>query len=449
MLRTNAGVKKANADSRTASRRRRIRQIWRICRRAALLTTLAAIVLLCPGDYRPTDLDRAVAPYRFSIVGWELRNLPGKWLPRTAANPSAIRQYFAAVQRQREIARRIIALEAERPEAQSPRTGAIERELADLEVEQAQLRNAQSRQRPGVEKALETAVADALRSLGFGTAAGIFPPVDTVLTGSPTVLVISPRDRIVRQDAVILHTGLPAAARTQLERRVESDPALSALVVNTGGIAFYPSITVPDAGIDFALEIIAHEWAHHWLWFRPLGRRYFAGGDLTALNETVADIAGKEIGALARQNLDGDDRLANPAPAAAVVANGRPDDDRADHPAASDAAPPRFDFHTEMRVTRERVDALLDAGEIAAAEEYMERRRREFVANGYYIRRLNQAYFAFHGAYATTGAAGVNIIGQQVAELRQRSPSLAAFLRTAAQFTGPQDLADYLAQPSP
>lgn len=403
----------------------------------ALLTALAFIVLLAPGDYRPTDLDRAVAPYRFSIVGWELRNLPGKWLPRAAADPSAIRQYFAVVQRQREIARRSIALEA-----QSPRTGAIEQELADLEAEQAQLRNAQSRQRPGVEKALETAVAGALRSLGFGTAAGIFPPVDTVLTGSPTVLVISPRDRIVRQDAVILHTGLPAAARTQLERRVETDPALSALVVNTGGIAFYPSITVPDAGIDFALEIIAHEWTHHWLWFRPLGRRYFAGGDLTAINETVADIAGKEIGALARQNLDGYERPAN-LESSVAAANDRPD------AAAPDVEPPRFDFHTEMRVTRERVDDLLDAGAIAAAEDYMERRRREFVANGYYIRRLNQAYFAFHGAYATTGAAGVNIIGQQVAELRQRSPSLAAFLRTAAQFTGPQDLADYLAQPSP
>ena len=441
MLRANAGVKKANADSRTASRRRRI---WRISRRAALLTTLAAIVLLCPGDYRPSDLDRAVAPYRFSIVGWELRNLPGKWLPRAAANPSVIRQYFAAVQRQREIARRIIALEAERPEAQSPRTGAIEQELADLAAEQTQLRNAQSRQRPGVEKALETAVADALRSLGFGTAAGIFPPVDTVLTGSPTVLVISPRDRIVRQDAVILHTGLPAAARTQLEQRVESDPALSALVVNTGGIAFYPSITVPAAGLDFALEIIAHEWTHHWLWFRPLGRRYFAGGDLTAINETVADIAGKEISILARQNLDGYERPANPASAAAADA----EQPNAVAPAPA-VAPPRFDFHTEMRVTRERVDDLLDAGAIAAAEDYMERRRREFVANGYYIRRLNQAYFAFHGAYATTGAAGVNIIGQQVAELRQRSPSLAAFLRTAAQFTGPQDLADYLAQPSP
>lgn len=424
----------------------RRRQIRRIVRRTALLTALAAIILLCPGDYRPTDLARAIAPYRFSIVSWELQNLPGKWLPRRAAHPDEIRQYFANVQRNRQIARRIIALESQKVDASTPDSAAIDRELADLRTEQTQLRARQSRQRPGVEKTLEQAVANALRTLGFGTAAGIFPPVDTVLTGSPTVLVISPRDRIQRQDEAILHTGLPAAARAQLERRVESDPALSALVVNTGGIAFYPSITVPDAGLDFALEIIAHEWTHHWLWFRPLGRRYFAGGDLTALNETVADLAGKEIGALARQNLPD-----YTPPAGRQPDDAQPDADQSDDTRKPAPAPPpeQFDFQTEMRLTRARVDDLLDAGKIAAAEDYMEQRRREFVAHGYPIRRLNQAYFAFYGTYAATGAAGVNIIGPQVAELRQRSPSLAAFLRTAAQFTTPQDLADYLAQPSP
>ena len=397
---------------------------------------LAVIILLGPGDYRPTDIDLAAAPYRFSIVGWELQNLPDKWLRPAAAAPDEIGQYFAAVQREREIARRIIALES-----QSPRSEATNRELAGLHTEQAARRVEQSRRRAGVEQALETAVAKALRSLGFGTAAGIFPPVDTVLVGSPTVLVVSPRDRILRQDSIILRTGLTAAARAQIESRVESDAALSALVVNTGGIAFYPSITVPDAGVDFALEIIAHEWVHHWLWFRPLGRRYFAGGELTALNETVADIAGREIGAMAKQRLP--DYRPPDNSASDNAAAGQPDTGK------RAAEPERFDFQAEMRVTRERVDELLAAGSIAAAEEYMEARRREFVANGYYIRRLNQAYFAFHGAYATTGAAGVNRIGQQVAELRRRSPSLAAFLRTAAQFTGPQDLSDYLARPVP
>ena len=305
-----------------------------------------------------------------------------------------------------------------------------------------------------MEAALEGAVADALRSLGFGgmIGGGVFPPVDTVLAGSPTVLVISPRERIARQEDVILQTGLTAGQRASVEAAVEQDGGRSALVVNTGGIAFYPSIAVPDGGLDFTLEIIAHEWVHHWLWFRPLGRRYFQGGDITAINETVADIAGKEISALARLRLP-DDALPPSSPVQSELTQsesdtgGQPDTDtggQSGGEAESAPAAGGFDFSAEMRATRVRVDALLAAGAVAGAEAYMEERRRVFVANGYYIRRLNQAYFAFHGTYATSGAAGVSVVGEQVAELRRRSPSLAQFLRTAAQFTGPQDLSDYL-----
>ena len=483
----------------------------------------AVLLLLGTGDYRPGTVELAVAPYRFSIVGWELRNLPGKWLRRTPAPGAAIREYFADGRRLRDIRRRIIALEAAGDAAQQPagdrvgdagqlgnrvgdagqlgnRVGdAVQlgdqvgyaEEMGGLRRERERLLERQSDRRPGVEAALEGAVADALRSLGFGgmIGGGVFPPVDTVLTGSPTVLVISPRDRIARLEDVILQTGLTAEERASVEAAVEQDANRSALVVNTGGIAFYPSIAAPDGGLDFTLEIIAHEWVHHWLWFRPLGRRYFQGGDITAINETVADIAGKEISALARLRLpDG----ALPASSPGQSDGGKQSDTRGESDGASapsssgqshagkqsntgegsdgapalstpgqsdggkqsdaggqggGAAPPAagwFDFSVEMRATRVRVDALLAAGEVAGAEAYMEERRRVFVANGYYIRRLNQAYFAFHGTYATSGAAGISVVGEQVAELRRRSTSLGEFLRTAAQFTGPQDLRDYL-----
>jgi hypothetical protein len=109
----------------------------------------------------------------------------------------------------------------------------------------------------------------------------------------------------------------------------------------------------------------------------------------------------------------------------------------------------QFDFQAEMRATRIRVDDMLAAGKVDEAEAYMEERRQVFVMNGYPIRRLNQAYFAFHGSYATTGAAGVNIIGEQVQELRRRSTSLAQFLRIAARFTSPQDLTDFLHHAQP
>jgi len=89
-----------------------------------------------------------------------------------------------------------------------------------------------------------------------------------------------------------------------------------------------------------------------------------------------------------------------------------------------------FDFRAEMRETREVADRLLAEGKIDQAEIYMELRRQYFWDFGYHIRKLNQAYFAFHGAYADQpgGAAGDDPIGVAVRALRDQSSSLADFL---------------------
>lgn len=98
--------------------------------------------------------------------------------------------------------------------------------------------------------------------------------------------------------------------------------------------------------------------------------------------------------------------------------------------------PPPFEFRAEMRRTRIRVDELLAEGRIEEAEAYMEERRQEFVAQGYYIRKLNQAYFAFHGAYADEpGAAGADPIGPAVRSLRTLSPDLRTFVNRVARVT--------------
>ena len=85
-----------------------------------------------------------------------------------------------------------------------------------------------------------------------------------------------------------------------------------------------------------------------------------------------------------------------------------------------------------MHITRLAVDSLLAEGKIEQAETYMELRRRVFWENGYHIRKLNQAYFAFHGAYADQpgGAAGASEdpAGEAVRALRANSASLAEFL---------------------
>jgi hypothetical protein len=94
-----------------------------------------------------------------------------------------------------------------------------------------------------------------------------------------------------------------------------------------------------------------------------------------------------------------------------------------------------------MHHTRVVVDRLLAQDRIREAEWYMELRRRYFVTHGYQIRRLNQAYFAFHGAYASApGAAGENPIGPLVRQTWAMSGSPRIFLRQISSVTKLQEL---------
>jgi hypothetical protein len=105
------------------------------------------------------------------------------------------------------------------------------------------------------------------------------------------------------------------------------------------------------------------------------------------------------------------------------------------------------DLRAELVKLRGEVDALLADGKIEEAEALMEERRRFLAANGHYIRRLNQAYFAFINLYAgEAGSPGAtNPIGPKVDHLRRLSPSLAAFLDVAGDLTSVADLDQALA----
>jgi hypothetical protein len=65
----------------------------------------------------------------------------------------------------------------------------------------------------------------------------------------------------------------------------------------------------------------------------------------------------------------------------------------------------------------------------------MEERRQYLASNGYYIRKLNQAYFAFYGTYADEPTS-VSPIGVELRELRSRSSSVRDFLNRVARMTG-------------
>ena len=69
----------------------------------------------------------------------------------------------------------------------------------------------------------------------------------------------------------------------------------------------------------------------------------------------------------------------------------------------------------------------------------MEQKRQYLASMGHYIRKLNQAYFAFYGTYADRPTS-ISPIGLELKELRSQSASLKDFLNKVAMMTSRQDL---------
>ncbi len=276
--------------------------------------------------------------------------------------------------------------------------------------------------RPLTEAILAEQLATLLHREGLTFLGYPIPPVNLRLTAMPNLLVISPRDRIVQQATLPLQADLTADEMDRIERRVDGAFNVSSLVVPLGGLALYPAMIMETPSLPYLTEAIAHEWTHHWLFLWPLGW-FYDRPEARTINETAADLVGKALGQawLARFYPD-----ALPPPAADTPL-----------PSAQPEERPVFHFGRELAKTRTVVERLLSRGEIRRAELYMEARRRVFLEHGYVIRKLNQAYFAFYGAYAAEeGAAGVeDPIGPRVRRLWEQSPSLRAFLFRIALIT--------------
>src|SRR5690606_10821823 len=75
-------------------------------------------------------------------------------------------------------------------------------------------------------------------------------------------------------------------------------PDQAALVVPLGGFAAsYPAPIVPQAHLRDTLDLSAHEWLHQHLFLTSeLGRAYFRDAFMQQLNETTANLAGRELG---------------------------------------------------------------------------------------------------------------------------------------------------------
>jgi hypothetical protein len=267
--------------------------------------------------------------------------------------------------------------------------------------------------RSDAEVAMERVVARAYRDAGVSQSEplavkGLFPPVLVALTAPPNVLVVSPRTELRVIDSSVLQS-MEVAAQERLEASADST-GVSALVAPIGGLATYPSMVLEEDSPARVLSAVAHEWMHQYLIFYPLGAGYWNNQETREINETTADMIGQEVGSQLASSLGLAPPARQPAP-------------------ASTSGSSAFDFRAFMRDTRGQTEQLLAAGQVDAAEAYMRSRRDELQGHGYYIRKLNQAYFALYGSYGEGFAASpANPIAGLLHTLRDRSPTLGEFI---------------------
>jgi len=385
------------------------------------------------------QVDRTTKPHRFEFVDWESQALASeikrRWNPphippEEVEQRALVQTYLDQEQRLTELERQLEQIYAICPDpAQAICPAPQRKEASTVEEEISSLRVIQAEIVPQVETILTRQVETVLHEEDITRAGRVFPPVAFRFTDPPTALIISPRDRIENRYFVGLQPGLKNSQRTQIENSLDQRGDVSSYVTDIGGLGSYPTMVISHGSLIYLTEVIAHEWAHNYFFTFPsnIAWGYQKYPRLTTINETAAELVGKEISrkVIARFYPEWIDRL--------------PSLDSAGHPAPGQ--PSEFDL--AMRRIRQQVDQLLADGKIEEAEAFMEVERLKLVEKGYNLRKLNQAYFAFHGSYALSPAS-IDPIGPQLRQLRAASPSLKAFLDRVGWLNSFQDYQGWL-----
>lgn len=406
---------------------------WLMKLKKGLITlTLLMLCLLLIGCTPPPNFDSRLGsilkPYRFSLVKWEGGAIPheiGQWFSQAKGGDDethVVTEYFAVIER-------IKTLESE---IRAINDGNKQGDLALLEAELTTLHNYKIAVKDVVERIIERQTKQALAEQGvfnpldrYIMVRVNFPPLNFKLEEPPHLLVISPRDRIASIRRIYLQQRIDLKEIEDTEAEVDK-LGVSSLVVELGGLAMtYPSFVTDDGSLEFTIRAATEEWLHQYLVFKPLGVLYLLDQlgisrnyEVVTMNETVTSMISKEISAI-------------------VVETYYPEYEDVNN--INQKKDTEFDFNQEMQKIRRAVDNYLARGEIEQAEQFMEDMRQYLASKGHHIRKLNQAYFAFHGVYADSPTS-VDPIGLELKELRSRTTSLREFLNTVAVMTSRQDL---------
>ena len=402
----------------------------RLLKYLLLVTLVLAFLGLGTDNIRLNPAQQVALPHTFSLLRWEAANLLSKWVHKVATyfpwrsapeleGAALVLEYFR-------LGEEILELDEQLGRAASLSHESTGDTPATLQDRLDDLKSARRELRLDVEEVMESVISAALVEEGIASWGElIYPPVDIRLDRPPKVLVTSPRDRIARKFDVLVVPDVTVQESEAMERELLDDWDLAGLVTSIGGMATYPASVNNNQSLKGVLNTASHEWVHHYLVGRltPLGLNSFSSPRMLTLNETLADLVGAEISSRALEILTGE-------PGVAAVEEEEEGTGQRRETAGND----QFDFDLEMRKTRLRVDQLLAGGAIEEAEAYMEEQRRLFVANGQFIRKINQAYFAFFGTYGENPQS-VSPVAGQLREFRALVPDLGSFLSRVSGFS--------------
>ena len=408
------------------------------------------VIIIHSGDRRilhPEEI--ATAGFGYNLTSFEVANLPAKWahriysaLPWTDIDSDTRNVHL---ERYPDLAREL------RRARDGLKLALAQNDDAAASIHQTHIDNLiaeRNRIRDAVEELLEAAISTELINLGLHQDGQfIWPPVDFRIDDTPHVLVTSPRDKIERNSIRLLQPDLTEQEKLQMETALLERTDLSTVVLPTGGLASYPNLVPSDYSLQSLLEVSAHEWLHAYLIFHPLGRAYWSNGDMTSLNETLANLFGKEIGRTVYNQLTGEniptleppytpDEEARDSCPLRRRRNGarceRSPNDQTTR--AGDAQGWRLRRPNSTPANSSTKPATKPKnsypnGKIPEAEAYMESRRQTLVENGHNIRKINQAYFAFHGTYADSPSS-TSPLARQIYQLRLISPNAGHLVKT-------------------
>ena len=383
--------------------------------RKIFFSILMVFMLIIPASKLPlSPIEKITFENSFSLINWEIKNIFPKWIylvktfiqndqPEPTETIKLLQKYLSLTKQKNLYKNRldteVLSIDQKK---------IIKNNLTSTINEMNKLK-------PVVEELSEKAMTETIKINGLKTKLNtIFPPVDISLEPPPLILVVSPRNTIQIEKTIFLSPDLLPAKKNSIENEILKKNNKSAYISNLSGLSTYPTLISNEYNSLDVLSTTAHEWLHLYWFFKPFGKNIFKSNEMRTLNETAADIAGRELGLQTYMRLNSNSK-------SLIKSN----------PSNSNRYP---QFTKHMRETRTEVEKLLLNNQIADAERYMQKRWWELSLAGYNIRKINQAYFALYGIYAES-AGSISPIGKQLREFRDFFGTTGEFIEEIAQIS--------------